>query len=45
MTAAMPAEDNGMVVRFTGVNLQIVSGSGATDGAVNGPRQPDRRLQ
>lgn len=32
----MSVEDNGMVVRFTGVNVQIVSGSGATDGPVNG---------
>ena len=29
-------EDGGATVRFTGVNVQIVSGSGATDGAVNG---------
>jgi hypothetical protein len=32
----MSLEDDGMVVRFTGVNVQIVSGSGATDGATNG---------
>jgi len=29
-------EDGGTTVRFTGVNVQIVSGSGATDAPVNG---------
>ena len=29
-------EDAGATVRFTGVNVQIVSGAGATDAAVNG---------
>ena len=34
--AAVTLENNGHTVRFTGVNVQIVSGSGATDGLVNG---------
>jgi hypothetical protein len=35
-TASMSVEAAGRTVRFTGVNVQVVSGSGATDGAVNG---------
>ncbi|MGH7341785.1 MAG: hypothetical protein ACREKH_14930, partial [Candidatus Rokuibacteriota bacterium] len=31
----MSVEGNGTIVRFTGVNVQIVSGNGATDGPVN----------
>jgi hypothetical protein len=34
--APISVTDDGALVRFTGVNVQIVSGSGATDGAVNG---------
>jgi hypothetical protein len=36
ITLPFSIEDSGATVRFTGVNVQIVSGSGATDGAVNG---------
>lgn len=35
-TASMSVEDGGSTVRFTGVDLQVVDGTGDTDGAVNG---------
>jgi len=34
--AAVSVEDDGRTVRFTGVNVQIVSGTGITDAAPNG---------
>jgi hypothetical protein len=36
LLAALSLEADGRTLRFTGVNVQIVSGSGATDGPVNG---------
>ncbi len=34
--AAVSLEDGGTTLRFSGVNLQLVSGSGSTEGTVNG---------
>jgi len=36
LVAALTLEDDGAALRLSGVNLQIVSGSGRTDGPVNG---------
>ena len=36
LLAALSSEDNGATLRLTGINLQIVSGSGSTAGTPNG---------
>jgi len=36
LLASVSLRDGGATVRFTGVNVQVVSGSGTTDGALNG---------
>ena len=36
LLASASLQNGGLTLRFTGVNVQIVSGSGATDGPVNG---------